>query len=83
MTRQEQIFIGFKTREGWTVEQAKKEIEFLTGKDRDGYFMTTRIGSTRRLSRMERVFVWESWMNASNHASFEVEFNGVINTKGF
>ncbi len=73
MTRQEQIFVGFLVREGWSHQQATLEVGFLRNKTRDEYFCTTRVGTNKKLSRCGKIYTYGTWENSKNHAAFEQE----------
>lgn len=67
-------FINFLIRDGWTPQQANKELDFLFQNNkvvlRDWYIRTTRIGSTRLLNRAEKYRVYRALENACNHVLF-------------
>ena len=67
-------FINFLVRDGWTHQQANKELDFLFQNNkvllRDWYIRTTRIGSTRLLNRAQKYRVYLALENACNHVLF-------------
>lgn len=69
-------FVQFLVRDhGFTEEQAKLEVEFVTQNDivvtqYHYVYNVRRIGSTKTLSRAERGAVYRTLMNAINHATF-------------
>jgi hypothetical protein len=71
------VFINFLVRDGWTHQQANKEIDFLFQNNRvvlkEHYLRTRRIGSTRLLNRAEQHRVYRSLENACNHVLFGLE----------
>ena len=69
------IFVEFLRRDGFAVEDAAAEYERVAGKTRDEYLTTVRLGATFRLNRAARRGVYETYLNALNHAGAEEFFN--------
>jgi hypothetical protein len=71
-----QIFILFMMRDGWTHEDATRELTFLLATPvksvtKEYYITTCRIGAKRSILRIGKLDVWMTWENAQNHGSFE------------
>lgn len=74
------LFINFMSREGYDPKNSAYEFDnVLTSNGvpvlRDWYLRVSRVGAPMAISRMDRVFIYETFCNAQNHAAFAAECN--------
>lgn len=72
-----EIIVNFLQRDfGFTEFDARQELEVLFVNDipctRDYYLTVRRFGLVAKCSRAVRISIYESFLNAQNHASFAV-----------
>ena len=70
------IFVEFMAREGWHRRDAQQEFDDFLGavngvaRVRDSYLTVRRTGSRVVLTRVQRIDVYETFLNSINHATF-------------
>jgi hypothetical protein len=64
------IFTMFLMRDGFTLDDAVAEFDFINGKDETTYLTASRIGLKAIGGRAARRAVFASYENALNHAAF-------------
>lgn len=71
------IFVEFMARNSWHRRDAQQEFDdFLSAgngvaRTRESYLTVRRTGSRVVLTRVQRIDVYESFLNSINHATFE------------
>jgi hypothetical protein len=81
-TKAWEIFYMFMRRKGWTHDEVQFEARLLaylgfTPKSteqemKEAYYPVPRSGTTKRLTRLDRLHVILTYQNACNHASIEI-----------